>query len=268
MKIFDVVTNFASKNSSILICVGSLVGLGLTAYAAYKCRPAVDKIVEEKKKCREDIQNSEILSDEEKEKASKEITKETVKEMAPVVAPTVVAFTLTAALVIGGAVIHSHKVAELTAGLLASERAYDKLSQKTKDIVGEEKAAEIEKEVIDADLRDIVCEIDCIEQGKGGDQVFYDPIYGRLFKSDVNSIRETCKSLEWRMTCGKEEYMSMNDFYREMNLETTIGGNDRGWCKTSMEACIEPNMSNAEIRGDISVIILDWYTRPKTNYAR
>ena len=62
---------------------------------------------------------------------------------------------------------------------------------------------------------------------KGGNTICYDVISGRYFKSDRDTISRIVNDLNRKMR--DEMYVSLNDFYYELGLDSTKMGDDLGW---------------------------------------
>lgn len=263
--------SFGSKNSHIIMGIGAIGGLVASVVMAYKARPAIDDILEEKRAKMEAIESDPDVSEEDKKELRKEVTVETVKAIAPKAAPTVVVTLATAGLMTGSFVSSDHKIKKFMGIAAASDIAYKELFDKTKEIVGEDKAQEIQKEIaqdrVDKEFKDDGDLFESIAiQAVGGDQLFYDAITGRVFKSDIHAVYRACEALNHRLTSGKDAYIDYNDFFTELCLNSVIGGEAWGWGGFSLTNVLEPNLNNTVKVGDRSAIVVDWYTRPTQNF--
>lgn len=264
--------DFAEKNGRIVGGVAIVAGIFVTAAMAYKVRPKVDKILEEKKEKVKAIDEDEELEDEEKAKERKEATKETVKEIAKVAAPTIIAGVATAGITIATVASGEKTIHKYMNLALAGDIAYKELYDKTRALVGDEKADEIRKEIEEGHLKeggdlfgpgselDEAVIYDC-----GGPHLFYDQLSGRLFRCSETKIREAILRCNEKLGSGEEPYITPNDFYEEVGLPQVGLGDARRWDKKTMADKLEPNMSNAIRWGEGSATVLDWYTRPFTH---
>jgi hypothetical protein len=60
-----------------------------------------------------------------------------------------------------------------------------------------------------------------------GNTLCYDAVSGRYFKSDIDKLKKAENDLNRRMM--SEMYISLNDFYEEIGLDTIGIGDDIGW---------------------------------------
>ena len=268
------IVDFSVKNGHIITGVAACAGVVVTAVLAYKARPKVDKIMAEQKEKMEEVEElreNPDIPEEEIEKVKKEITRETVKRLAPALGPVVLVGIATIGTNVWSIAIGEHKIANMTAAAAISEAAYKELYDKTKDVVGEEKAQEIQREIaqdrVNKEYGDDSKLVDDIAiQAIGGDQLFYDYMTGRVFKSDVHAIMRACDTLNHKIMSGKEAYLEYNEFFIEMDLNPVGAGDAYGWGGCSLVNVLEPNLNNTVRVGDRSMIVLDWYTRPTQNY--
>jgi hypothetical protein len=241
----------------------SIAGIFVTAGLAYMARPKMDKVLNERKETLDNIQNNEEMSEEQKVEATKEANIKAVKDGAMVMLPVIIAGGLSAGC--GAIGIHEAnlKITDLSSAALASEMAYEKLYNKTKDIVGEEKAEEIKKEVANDSLSELQARPDFMSgflQARGGNVPFYDTLTGMPFLSDMGTIMEIANSCNLRITSGGEPYLTVNEWCAEMDLpEATIRkfvGFDSG---TPLQPKI---LSQTDING-VPVNVLGWGHEPK-----
>jgi hypothetical protein len=62
----------------------------------------------------------------------------------------------------------------------------------------------------------------------GGDQLCYDTLTGRYFKSDIETIRQAANEVN-RAIIGGNMYASQNEFYSFLGLDEVTIGNELGW---------------------------------------
>lgn len=267
--------DFAEKNGRIVGGIAIVAGIFVTAAMAYKSRPKVDKILEEKKEKVKEIDESEDLTEEEKAKERKETTKETVKEIAKAMAPTAVAGIATAGITIATVASGEKTIHKYMNLAMAGDIAYKELYDKTRKVVGDEKADEIRKEIEEDHLKeggdlfgpgskfDEAVIIDC-----GGNELYYDYYSGRLLRTSETAILAAADKCNDKMDNGEEDCISMNEFYHELGAPDIGAGEDRGWGNYCLAKRLEPNLFNTMRWGEGSATILDWCDRPMSNYRR
>ena len=288
MKFLEVLKNNGAKlikagsqKSNVVMGVAAIGGLVGSVVLAYIARPKVDRIMDEQRRKVEDLDADESLTEEERKKERRHITRETVKRLTPVMLPTVACTIASGTMMAGSIVTGEKKIRKMGDLALAGDVAYTELLNATKEVVGEEKAEEIQKKAAENKLEKELSDEDILHPGepvdadrfmsmfvqaRGGKQPFYYAMTGRLFLSDVQTIDHVCTYLSTKIASGAEAYISENDFWTEMELDQVGGGGDRAFGGMSSVQKLQPNMRNTMRYGDISVIILDWYDRPTTRY--
>src|SRR5699024_966817 len=128
-------------------------------------------------------------------------------------------------------IFHLHRNAVLTAAYTMSETALKNYTKKAEEIVGKEKADEIrEKAQADAQLAVpqpvkaksndvIIIDDDCIK--------CYDSLTGRYFSSNMNLIDKAVNEMNRLMR--DECFMSENDWFNMIGLDSVLLGDDLGW---------------------------------------
>lgn len=259
------ITGFADKNSQTIMAVLAVGGLIGSVVLAFKAAPKVHEVVDNSKKKVELINDAEDLTDEEKKEERKIVAKDTVKKLAPVVTPVVGCTLATAGLMVGSTAISVKKINTLSSIAMMSESAYKELFDKTKEVVGEEKAKEIRDEINAENMNKNA--INKPTNARGGDYLCYDAMCGRFFYSDKETIREAVNNINQSISSGHEDYMSLNDLYFELGLPPTAAGEDRGWGRYTRNDMIELNLCNSMVSewGE-PALVMDFLARPTLGY--
>ena len=261
----NTVTRFADKNSQTIMAVAAVGGLIGTVVLAFKAAPKVNEITDKAKNRIDLINDAEELDDEEKKEERKTVIVDTAKKLVPVLAPVAGCTLATAGLMIGSTAISVKKINSLTSIAMMSETAYKELFNKTKEIVGEEKAKEIQEKA-DAEVMNTT-PVDKPLKARGGDYLCYDAMCGRYFYSDRETIREAVNSINHCITSGHDDYMSLNDLYVELGLPCTVAGEDRGWGRYTQNDWIEVNLHNSIVsESGEPALVMDFMARPTLGY--
>ena len=196
-----------------------LVGLGITAYASsvvfavtgtVKATKTVEKLIEEKGEAPTKV----------------EVCKAVWRHYIPVI----LTFTAGTVCVIVSNRESAKRIAALAAAYSMSEKKVEGYSKKIEELLGKEKASEIEGEV-EQDLGEKVYEYDESEIKENVPEVYvplmYDAKSGRYFRCSettlqaaVNKINEVILSFDTA---------NVNDFYFEIGLKETTDGRVFGW---------------------------------------
>lgn len=207
-------STLVKRSPEILTGIG-IVGMTTTVILAVNATPKAIQLIEKK---REELE----LSEEEKLKPV-DIIKVAWKPYIPAV---VIGVTSISCLV-GASSVNARRNAALAAAYTLSDSALREYKEKVVETIGEKK----EKEIVDAVAKekienDPVTNKEVIITEKG-DTLCYDGLFGRYFKSDMDTIKKAIIKINRDIVC--DTYASLNDFYSEIGLNPTRIGDDLGW---------------------------------------
>ena len=192
---------FFAKNSPLILCITAVLGVGTTGVlAARGGMKAASKI-------KDDMTKAEKI-------------RATWKDFAPAVGVGVA----TAASMVGSHTLSAKQIAGLTAaaGYLAANR--DKISQLSG--IKPQEALDIHEKDGNITLYDRPIGI---EETGYGNLLCFDGYSGRWFRSSKEEVEAGIQRLNDRFESGCGEYLSLNDFYREMHIAETQFGWQYGW---------------------------------------
>lgn len=267
------IMDFAEKNGRIVGGIAVVGGVIATAVLAYNARPKVDEIISESKEKAKEIEeqvdeDGEEISEEKKSQAKKELTKETAKKIARVALPTVLVGLATIATDVAVVYSGEKSIRDLSSMVVAGDIAYKELFDKTREMVGDEKAAEIKREIEEDHIEEDKvwpAEENMVEYA-GGPHLFWDAMSRRWFSSSAEHIREVVAKCNKRLSSGQEPYLTLNEFYTELGVATIPLGEGYAWGGFTYSSTLEPCMNDTVRTTNGSATILDWYVRPMTNY--
>ena len=141
--------------------------------------------------------------------------------------PAAVTGTVSIVCLIGASSVNVRRNTALATAYKLSETALTEYREKVVETIGEKK----ERDIKDAIAKDTVEKNPVVQQnvvitGKG-DTLCYDKLFGRYFKSDIETLKKIENELNRRMF--SECYVSLNDFYYEVGLDGVDAGEDLGW---------------------------------------
>lgn len=215
------ITNFI-KNTQFVLSKHSpeiLTGLGIagmitTTILAVKATPKAVKEIEEFEE--------RILCDHEKIKPM-----DAVKMTWKYYIPAAVTGTVSIACLIGASSVNVRRNAALATAYKLSETALTEYRDKVVETIGEKKEQAVREAVAkDKIEKNPVNQQNVIITGKG-DMLCYDHLFGRYFKSDIDKLKRIANELNRRMR--DEMYISLNEFYYEVGLDSVDAGDDIGW---------------------------------------
>lgn len=178
--------------------------------------------------------------------------------------PTVVTGVASTACLIGSHSVSARRMAALTAAYQISETALTEYRDKVVETIGEKKEKTI-REKIDKDHIDQnpVSDNEVIVT-ENGNTLCYDSFTGRYFRSDIDKIKKAVNELNRRMTY--DIYVSLNEFYDELDLSHTVVGDDIGWNLDG--GLIEVDFSSQLTEESEPCLVISFHRRPKYDFSR
>ena len=158
--------------------------------------------------------------------------------------------------------ISSKRNAALTSAYILSEKALTTYKNKVIETIGEKKEKKIRDEIHQDSLKADPPEDKSIIITSKGNTLMKDSISGRYFRSDINYIQKCILNLCKKMR--NNDYISLNELYREIGLEPIKDGDYVGWSindgylDISISTCLSPN--------DEPAIVIDYNRLPKTKF--
>ena len=223
-KIFKSVGRKVSKRSpEILISMG-IASAFTSVVLAVKATPKAMVLIEEEKKQRN--QRSQRDGD----GKSEELKKIDVVKVAwkPYI-PAAITFGFSMACLIGANSKYARRNAALVTACKLSETALSEYHEKVVETIGEKKEKAVRDKIAkDKIEQNPVSETNVVVLGKG-DTLFYEPLSGRYFSSEVETIRSVVNDLNYNMGYGCENYISVNQLYDAIGLAHTQMGEMMGW---------------------------------------
>ncbi len=214
-KVVKTVQTVVRKHQPEILTGIGIAGMVSTTIMAVKATPkALDLMVDVKEKHAEDEDR-------------KAFCKDVLLKVAPVYIPAAIIGGLSISCLICASSVNYKRNAALATAYTLSESALKEYQDKVVETIGEKKEeavrAAIAKDRID---KNPAVDREVIVTGNG-DTRCYDPLSSRYFDSDIESIRRAVNELNRRLLL--EDYMSLNDFYCELGLDTTEIGDTIGW---------------------------------------
>lgn len=154
--------------------------------------------------------------------------KETIKTAGPCYIPSVAVGAVSVACLIGATSVNCRRNAALAAAYTLSVDKLSTYQDKVTGIIGEKKEESIRNEIAKDEVNRNPpknCEIIVT---KKGDTICYDVLSGRYFKSSIDKIKDAVAELNRQMR--DERYISLNDYYYAIGLDSIKVGEFLGWC--------------------------------------
>lgn len=261
----------AKEKAPTLMIIGAAAGLCGTVYLALVAKPKADEILETRAKKlaelegksdpEEEILDEEkdekpVLTEEEKKEERWKINLDAGVKMVKVVFPPFVMGVTTIGLMFGANYINLKRLADATALYDISSSALRRYKEKTKEVLGENKAADVKNAVAQSTIDDTYRGDKVLNSGQG-DDIFLDYPTGRYFRSTRAAVDRAFADVMMALSKG-DEFISCNDLYFALDIpHSECGfGEKNGWMPGYCEP--RPEYSYASTHDGHSCTVIDY----------
>lgn len=176
--------------------------------------------------------------------------------------PAAITGTLSVACLIGASSVNTRRNAALATAYTLSESALKDYQGKVIEMFGEKKNEAVKDAVAkDKVEKNPVVTREVIITEKGN-TLCYDAISGRYFKSDIEKIKKAECELNRQML--DDMYVSLNDFYYEIGLDSVKLGDELGWNVDS--GYIDLSFSSQLASDGTPCLVIDYSVAPRYDY--
>lgn len=230
--------SWGCKHSPAICLIGGICGLVATGYLSFKAGEKFKEIVEEEEP--EDL-------------------KETIQLTWKVFIPPVLTGVAASTMLISGHKINLKREAAATTAYALTKTAYDEYTKQTKEIIGEEKANDIQKRVMkkmndSTELTETRC----------GQQVKVVDIFGAEWWSTLNALDAGVNTVNARLSSG--DCVQLNDYYFATNGKPTINGDNVGWCFNGERSLIDIYTSPTFDSDGNPAVLIEYAPKPSSDY--
>lgn len=191
--------------------------------------------------------------------------KEVVKSAWKCYIPAAVTGTASVACIIGASSVHVRRNAALATAYQLSTTALNEYKEKVVETIGEKKEQVIREKIAQDKVdKNLTNKNEVVILGTG-EVIFLEPVSMRPFKSDIETIRKIQNDLNYRLTSGMEEYISLSDFYDEVGLSHTSNSDDLGW-NIGRDGLIDIGTTPATLDDGRPCLVLDYQVSPRYDY--
>jgi hypothetical protein len=237
-----------SKHSPEILTGIGIAGMVATTVLAVGATPkALDLIAE---------------AEDEKEEPLTKI--ETVKVAWKPYIPAAITCTASIACIIGASSVHLKRNAAIAAAYKLSETALSDYKAKVIETIGEKQERVVREKVNQEHIEKTPVSKNEVIITEKGNTLCYDSISGRYFKSDIEQIKKVVNILNRRMM--SEMYISLNEFYDELDLEHISVGDDLGW--NIDKGLMDIDFSSHIADDGTPCIVIDHMVAPQYGYDR
>lgn len=175
--------------------------------------------------------------------------------------PAAITGTLSVACLIGASSVNARRNAALATAYTLSESALKDYQGKVIEMFGEKNEAVKDAIAKDKVEKNPVVTREVIITEKGN-TLCYDAISGRYFKSDIEKIKKAECELNRQML--DDMYVSLNDFYYEIGLDSVKLGDELGWNVDS--GYIDLSFSSQLASDGTPCLVIDYSVAPRYDY--
>jgi hypothetical protein len=244
-------TVVVEHSPAILTGIG-ITGMITTTVLAVKATPkALDIIADIKERHENDTDR-------------KVVAKELVTKVAPVYIPAVVTGVASAACIIGANSIHTKRNAMLAAAYTISDTALREYRGKVVETMGEKKDKAIKDEIAKDKLREDPVQNHEVIVTKSGTTLCYDCIFGRYFRSDMETIKRAITKINRILVT--DMYVSLNDFYCEIDIPPVKIGDDIGW--NIDDGILDVDFSSQLAEDGTPCLVIGYTAAPKYGFSK
>ena len=213
-KIFRPIAKQVSKyGPEIAVGVG-IAGMITTTVLAVKATPKALKLIDEAKK-------------EKAEEAVELKPTEMVKVAWKPYVPAMISGALSIGCIVGASTVHVKRNAALATAYQLAANTLSDYKEKVIETIGEEREKEVLKKVDAKKVEKInSTEPSFVRKGK---PLCIEPISGRPFEMDLEDVKAAINRLNYRLTGGMEECISLSEWYDEIGLKHTDVSDYMGW---------------------------------------
>lgn len=259
------VQTFATKNSPVLLTAIGIAGFGLAIYKTATATPkALKNIEEEKKRQNEELHQQAIENGEETVPVIDKLKPtDVIKVTWKCYLPVAVTAVLSAGCIIGGCSVNMKRNAALATAYTLSETALREYRDKVVETIGEKKEEAVRDSIAQDKVRNNPVKNNEIIITEKGNTLCYDAHAGRYFRSAIDKIRRAENELNKRML--SEHYISLNDFYYELGLKPTDGGDELGWNLDG--GFIDVHFSSVLSEDEEPCLAISFHVAPRYDFA-
>ena len=267
---FNGVRSTMDKHSPEILTGIGITGMITTTVLAVKATPKALELIEESKyKKEEETVEHNCKVNKVSECMSSDLKPlEVVKAAWKPYVPAAITGSLSVACLVGASRVNFKRNAALATAYTLSEKALKDYKDSVVETIGEKKEEKIKEKVAQKKVdKQLASKSEVVMVNSDGNVLFLEPVSNRYFKSDVESIRKIVNNLNYRLTTGTEEYISLSEFYDEIGLSHTSISDEIGW-NIYRDGQIAVDMPSAKTDKGEPCLVLDYNVSPRYDYTK
>lgn len=206
---------------------------------------------------------NDVLLEYEMEHDGEEINRiELVKRVAPCYIPTALSVAATVTAIVGSHVAANNRIAVMSSAYTMAQEAAHMYRDKVREIVGERKAAEIDKAVADEKVKELEPSKQPLVIGNG-DILCMDALSGQPFYSTMEKIRKAMNDTNYELMSSM--FVTLNEFYERVGIKPNKMGEYMGWNTDHM---IDLIFSSTITEDGRPCLVMSFRNEPMTEFRR
>ena len=268
LKVFKTIKAGTIKHSPEILTGVGIAGMITTAVLAVKATPKALMLIDSKKQeIFDELDPSEVPGNNTNYKDLQLKPIEVVKVAWKPYIPAAVTCVASVTCLIGASSVNAKRNAALATAYELSKTALADYKEKVVETVGEKKEEIIREKVAQKKVdENPPTKSEVIITGSG-DVLFLEPVSMRYFKSDIENIRKIINDLNYRLTAGMEEYISLSELYDEIGLSHTAQSDDIGW-NIYRDGQINIDFPATKTEKGEPCLMLEYNVEPRYDYHR
>lgn len=256
-KMIGKVGKFMDKHKPEILTGIGVAGMITSIVLAVEATPKALQLIDEERERREEESDDELVEP---------ITKlDVVKTTWRCYIPTVVTCIASATCLIGSTAVSTRRTAAMAAAYKLSEEALTLYKEKVVETIGEKKEKTVREKVQKEHIERNPASTSEVIIAAPGDVLFFDVMSSRYFESDLETIKRAVNDLNKRML--NENYVSLSQFYDELNLKHTKNSDEIGW-NIHEEGFITIDYGSHITDDGKPCIVLDYLVAPRYDYDK
>lgn len=178
--------------------------------------------------------------------------------------PAAITMILSASCIVGASAVNTKRNAALATAYAISEKTLLTYKDKVIETIGEKKEKEIREKIAQDELDKKPVSTQQIIVTSKGNTLCMDTISGRLFRSDIDTIKKVVNELN--RTMMYQNYISLDEFYTEIGLEPIKSSSRLGW--NIDDGLIELDFGACLAENEEPCIVVDYARLPKYDFDK
>ena len=190
-------------------------------------------------------------------------TKDRVLKAAPAYIPTIILATATIGCIIGARTTSAKQTAALASAYTIATEAAARYRDKVIEVVGEEKAKEVDEKIADEQLKAHPLSGQQPIIVGTGKVLCFDTLSSRYFMSDMETLRKVQNDMN-RIILD-DMFASLNDFYYRIGLDPMNLGEELGW---TIDSLIDLKFTSRLSDDGQPCLVVNYESVPRSDFYR